>query len=107
MPPALALSRCPASLGFASVHVRFYSARARRQNEGTNAMKRIVLIAAISLLACGSASAARKRDAAAKKPAGAALTSFMKKCESDAKKKCEADSTAQNLKGAAASSHTK
>jgi hypothetical protein len=70
-------------------------------------MKRIVLIAAISLIACGSASATCKSDAADKKLAGAALTSFMKKCESDAKKKCEADSKSQNLKGAAASSHTK
>ena len=70
-------------------------------------MKRIVLIAAMSLLACGSAYATCKSDAADKKLAGAALTSFMKKCESDAKKKCEADSAAQNLKGAAASSHNK
>ena len=70
-------------------------------------MKRIVLIAAISLLACGSASATCKSDAADKKLAGAALNSFMKKCQSDAKTKCEADSKAQNLKGAAATSHNK
>ena len=70
-------------------------------------MKRIVLIAAVSLLACGSASATCKGDAADKKLAGAALTSFMKKCESDAKKKCETESADQKLKGAAATSHTK
>jgi len=70
-------------------------------------MKRIVLIAAMSLVACGSASATCKSDAADKKLAGAALNSFMKKCETDAKKKCEADSADQKLKGAAATSHTK
>lgn len=70
-------------------------------------MKRIVLVAAISLLASGSAWATCKSDAADKKLAGAALNSFMKKCESDAKAKCTADSKAQKLSGAAATSHTK
>ena len=70
-------------------------------------MKRIALIAALSLLACGTASATCKSDAADKKLAGAALASFMKKCESDAKKKCATESADQKLKGAAATSHTK
>ena len=70
-------------------------------------MKRIALIAALSLLACGSASATCKSDAADKKLAGAALKSFMTKCEKDAAAKCKADSAAQNLKGAAATSHNK
>lgn len=76
-------------------------------------MKRIVLIAAMSLIACASVSAETatpptcKGQAADKKLAGAALTSFMKKCESDAKKKCETESVDQKLKGAAATSHTK
>ena len=70
-------------------------------------MKRIVLIAAISLVACGSASATCKSDAADKKLAGAALKSFMTKCEKDAATKCKAESADQKLKGAAATSHTK
>jgi len=70
-------------------------------------MKRIVLIAAMSLIWCGAASATCKSDAADKKLAGAALKSFMTKCEKDAATKCKADSAAQNLKGAAATSHNK
>jgi hypothetical protein len=70
-------------------------------------MKRIVLIAALSLVWCGSASATCKSDAADKKLAGAALKSFMTKCEKDAATKCKADSAAQKLKGAAAASHNK
>jgi len=46
-----------------------------------------------------------KTQAADKKLAGAAMTSFMKKCESDAKKSCEADSKAKKLSGAAKTSH--
>ena len=48
-----------------------------------------------------------KAQAAEKKLAGAAMTSFMKKCESDAKKSCDADSKAKKLSGAAKNSHMK
>jgi N-acetylmuramic acid 6-phosphate (MurNAc-6-P) etherase len=48
-----------------------------------------------------------KMQAADKKLAGAALTSFMHKCESDAKKSCEADSNVKKLTGAAKTSHMK
>ena len=48
-----------------------------------------------------------KADATAKKLAGAALTSFMTKCEKDALAACEADSTQMKLVGAAKASHTK
>jgi hypothetical protein len=48
-----------------------------------------------------------KGQAADKKLAGAAMTSFMKKCQADASKTCEADSKSQNLKGAAKTSHMK
>ena len=53
-------------------------------------MKTLVLAAALSLVST-SAFATCKGDAADKKLAGAALKSFMTKCESDAKKSCEAD----------------
>lgn len=68
--------------------------------------KLIVLVAAFSLFGT-SAFATCKSDSADKKLAGAALTSHMKKCESDAKAKCEADSKAQKLAGAAKASHMK
>jgi hypothetical protein len=35
------------------------------------------------------------------------LNSFMKKCEGDAKKSCDADSKAKKLSGAAKNSHMK
>jgi hypothetical protein len=69
-------------------------------------MKTIILAAALSL-ATTSAFATCKTDSAAKKLAGAAQTSFMKKCESDATAKCEADSAAKKLAGAAKTSHMK
>ena len=48
-----------------------------------------------------------KGQAADKKLAGAAMTSFMKKCQADASKSCEADGKTQSLKGAAKTSHMK
>ena len=69
-------------------------------------MRVIVLAAALSLIATG-AQATCKKDAGDKKLAGAALKSFMTKCESDAKAKCEADSASKNLAGAAKNSHMK
>ncbi len=63
-------------------------------------MKSIVLAAALSLVVT-SAHATCKSDAADKKLAGAALKSFMTKCEKDAKSKCEADFSAKKLAGAA------
>jgi hypothetical protein len=69
-------------------------------------MKILVLVAALSIVLTGSASAQScKADSDAKKLAGAARTSHMKKCEGDAKAKCEADSDAKKLAGAARKSH--
>jgi hypothetical protein len=70
-------------------------------------MKAILVV--MSLLLSTSAFADATCDATAKdkKLAGAALTSFMKKCEKDATAKCEADAKAKNLHGAAQTSFTK
>ena len=46
-------------------------------------------------------------DATGKKLAGAALKSFMTKCEKDSKAKCELDSKEKKLFGAAKNSHMK
>jgi hypothetical protein len=48
-----------------------------------------------------------KAQASDKKLAGAALTSFMKKCETDAQKACDAAATDKKLSGAAKTSFTK
>ncbi|MCK9915982.1 hypothetical protein MXD81_43190 [Microbacteriaceae bacterium K1510] len=69
-------------------------------------MKTIVLAVTLSLMAT-SAFASCKSDAAAKKLAGAALTSFMTKCEKDASAACDKDSADKKLAGAAKTSHMK
>ena len=48
-----------------------------------------------------------KAQSDAKKLHGAAQTSFMTKCEKDAKAKCDVDAKAKNLHGAAETSFTK
>jgi uncharacterized membrane protein len=72
-------------------------------------MKSLFLAAAFVLCAATAQAqtATCKAQAAEKKLAGAAMSSFMKKCESDAKKSCEADSKAKKLSGAAKNSHMK
>jgi hypothetical protein len=66
-----------------------------------------IIAAAILALLLTSAHATCKSDASDKRLAGAALNSFMKKCESDAKKTCEADAKDKKLAGAAKNSHVK
>jgi hypothetical protein len=53
------------------------------------------------------AAATCKAEATEKILAGAALKSFMTKCEKDAQAACETDSTQMKLVGAAKASHTK
>ncbi len=63
------------------------------------------LLLATCLLAAGNARADTcKAQADAKNLHGAAQTSFMNKCEKDAKSKCTADAKAKNLHGAAQTS---
>ena len=69
-------------------------------------MKRIALALALCVV-CGPAFATCKSDAADKKLAGAALKSFMTKCEKDAGKSCGIAATEKKLKGAAKTSFTK
>jgi hypothetical protein len=70
-------------------------------------MRKIALALAVCLVSSAPAFATCKSEAADKKLAGAALKSFMTKCEKDAKGTCEADSKAKNLAGAAKNSHMK
>ena len=68
-------------------------------------MKKIALAVALCVLS-GPAFATCKSEAEGKKLAGAALNSFMTKCENDAKTACTAESAKMNLHGAAATSHS-
>ena len=72
-------------------------------------MTRILLATAMLLIASGAYAqgATCKGTAVEKKLAGAALKSFMTKCERDAKSTCDADSKAKKLSGAAKNSHMK
>jgi hypothetical protein len=72
-------------------------------------MKSIVIAALVSLFAVGPVAAATscKEQAAEKKLAGAALNSFMTKCQRDAQASCSASAASRNLAGAAKSSYTK
>ena len=77
-------------------------------------MKKLVIAAALAVLASNSAFAANaacETQATEKKLAGAAKTSFLKKCEKDAadaaKKTCDAQAADKKLAGAAKNSFTK
>ena len=72
-------------------------------------MKSIAL-AAVFCIVAGSAfaqGATCKSQASDKKLAGAALNSFMKKCETDAQKSCDTQAGDKKLAGAAKASFTK
>jgi hypothetical protein len=71
-------------------------------------MNRFILAALISSLAAGAAMADTcKTTAADKKLAGAALNSFMTKCEKDAQATCDKTAADKKLAGAAKASFTK
>ena len=69
-------------------------------------MKRLTVLLALCIMS-GPAFATCKSDAADKKLAGAALKSFMTKCQKDATTTCETDSKDKKLAGAAKTSHMK
>ena len=73
-------------------------------------MKTLTIAATLLLASSGIALAADatcKATATEKKLAGAALTSFMKKCEADAATKCDVAAADKKLAGAAKTSFTK
>jgi hypothetical protein len=71
---------------------------------------RLIALATLLCVLAGSALAqgpSCKAAAAEKRLAGAALTSFLKKCETDAQKACNASAAEKKLAGAAKTSFTK
>ena len=70
-------------------------------------MKTILLAAAFALVSGAAMAESCKFEAGAKKLAGAAQTSFMKKCEKDASAKCDSQAMDKKLSGAAKTSFTK
>jgi hypothetical protein len=70
-------------------------------------MRALLLAAAFALVAGNAHAAACKLEASGKKLAGAALTSFMTKCEKDAQAMCDKSAADKKLAGAAKSSHVK
>ena len=70
-------------------------------------MKALILAAALVMAATGAHAAACKLEASNKKLAGAALNSFMTKCEKDAHAACDKSAADKKLSGAAKTSHIK
>jgi hypothetical protein len=70
-------------------------------------MNRILGIVIFFLVSFGAQAATCKIEATDKKLAGAALNSFMKKCEADAKAACEKAAAEKKLAGAAKDSNIK
>ncbi|MBO0758417.1 MAG: hypothetical protein J2P54_21410 [Bradyrhizobiaceae bacterium] len=72
-------------------------------------MRGIIIAGVLSLLSVSALAAPPtcKDEAGGKKLAGAALASFMDKCERDAKTSCEGTANERKLSGAARTSFTK
>jgi hypothetical protein len=70
-------------------------------------MKAILLAAALIFVAGAAQAESCKATAAAKKLSGAAQTSFVKKCETDAAATCDKQAAEKKLAGAAKTSFTK
>lgn len=72
-------------------------------------MKLVVIAGMLCLITSGAfaQSASCKAQATDKKLAGAAMNSFMKKCETDALKSCDVSAAEKKLAGAAKTSFTK
>lgn len=68
-------------------------------------MRTLILALALTFAAT-AAQATCNADAASKKLAGAAKTSFLKKCEADAKTSCDKQAADKKLAGAAKNSFT-
>lgn len=70
-------------------------------------MTRIAFALLFLAFATNAQAATCKQQAAEKKLAGAALTSFMTKCQKDAQTSCDAQAAGKKLSGAAKVSFTK
>jgi hypothetical protein len=70
-------------------------------------MKKIAVAIVLTLATTSAYADSCKATSAEKKLAGAAQTSFMKKCETDAQKTCDAQAAEKKLNGAAKTSFTK
>jgi hypothetical protein len=67
----------------------------------------ISMILLLGIVPAAAQTATCKSQAAEKKLAGAALKSFLTKCEKDSKATCDASATEKKLSGAARNSFTK
>ncbi len=72
----------------------------------TRSVPTLLIVVATCLMAGGAAAENCKAQSDVKKLHGAAQTSFLTKCEKDAKAKCDADAKAKKLHGAAETSFT-
>jgi hypothetical protein len=78
----------------------------RSLNPAGETMTRIFTALVLSLLSVNALAASCKNEASDKHLAGAALTSFMGKCEHDARTSCATSASERKLSGAARTSFT-
>ncbi len=95
------------NLDFGATAGRSFERRSVSFNPGSKIMTRIAIAIVLTMAATSAYADSCKATAGEKKLAGAALTSFMKKCESDAKKACDTSAADKKLHGAAQTSFTK
>src|SRR4051794_1882742 len=86
---------------------RSRSLERRRLQTRNPIMKKFALAIALTLATTAAYADSCKATAGDKKLAGAAMNSFMKKCQNDAKTACDAQAKEKNLHGAAQTSFTK
>jgi hypothetical protein len=77
------------------------------ERTGENMSRIFIIVAVLSAVSTGALAATCKGDASDKHLAGAALTSFMGKCERDARTSCTMSADDRKLAGAARTSFTK
>ena len=76
-------------------------------NNRGNDHEKLAIALALTVLTSAAHADSCKATSSEKKLAGAAMNSFMKKCETDAKKSCDAAAAEKKLNGAAKTSFTK
>jgi hypothetical protein len=80
---------------------------AARHQTGKIVMKKIAIALVLTFATTGAYADSCKATSTDKNLHGAAQTSFMKKCETDAKTACDAQAAEKKLNGAAKTSFTK
>jgi hypothetical protein len=94
-------------LAFKAMQILPSGSEATSHQTRNRPMKKLAFAVLLSALSTAAYADSCKGQATEKKLAGAALNSFMKKCETDAQKSCSTSAAEKKLNGAAKNSFTK